>query len=167
VYRFRAYSRTVFVIYGVLLLIAVVLTRASVRMVSEFVQRQRQSGLRVVIYGAGDAGTLVIRELLGRDDGETRILGFVDDDPRRAGIRIQGYPVLGGYSALAVLVKSSSVDSVVISARHMPPERLNNLELLCSERNVRLSRLRVGLESIVEADEDKAPRPRATLHQIK
>lgn len=167
VYRFAAYSRTVFVIHGVLLLMAVVLTRASVRMASEYVQRQRQSGRRVVIYGAGDAGPLVIRELIGRDDRETRILGFVDDDPRRAGIRIQGYPVLGGYSALAVLARASSVDSVVISARHMPPERLNNLETLCSECNIRLSRLRVGIEAIVEADEDTVPRPRATVHQIK
>ena len=167
VYRFRAYSRTVFVIYGVLLLMAVVLTRASVRMVSEFVQRQRQSGRRVVIYGAGDAGTVVIRELLGGDEGDMRILGFVDDDPRKAGIRIQGYPVLGGYSALTVLVKASSVDSVVISARHMTPERLNNLETLCSECNIRLLRLRVSLEPIVEADESQESRPRATLHQIK
>ncbi len=47
-----------------LLLIAVTLSRASFRLVGEFVQRQRRSGTRVVIYGAGDGGGLVIRELL-------------------------------------------------------------------------------------------------------
>ncbi len=168
VYHFFAFSRTVFAIYAVLLLIAVTVSRASFRMVGEFVQRQRRSGTRVVIYGAGDAGGLVIRELLNQD-ADNRLVGFIDDDPRKAGIRVMGYPVLGGYSALSVLVNSSSVDSIVVSARNMPAERLNNLATLCSERGVKLSRLRVGLESIVEGetlDEEKPSRP-ATIHSIR
>lgn len=163
VYHYFAYSRTVFAIYGILLLMAVTLSRASFRLVSEFAQRQRQSGRRVVIYGAGDAGGLVIREVLA-GEGDVRILGFVDDDPRKAGIRVMGYPVLGGYSALGVLVKASSVDAVVVSARSMPPERLNNLEVLCSSCGVQLARLRVGLEPIVnEAQETDS---RAHLRQL-
>jgi len=167
-YQFLAYSRTVFAIYAVFLLIAVTLTRASFRLVGEFVQRQRRSGTRVVIYGAGDGGGLVIRELLNQDP-DNRLVGFVDDDPRKAGIRVMGYPVLGGYSALTVLINASSVDAIVISARTMPPERLNNLTTLCSARGVRLSRLRVGLESIVENDDtaDAKPARTATIHQIK
>jgi UDP-GlcNAc:undecaprenyl-phosphate GlcNAc-1-phosphate transferase len=169
-YRFFAYSRTVFAIYALLLLIAMTLSRASFRLVGEFLQRQRRSGSRVVIYGAGAGGGLVIRELLTEGAGDTRLIGFIDDDPRKAGIRVQGYPVLGGYSALSVLIHSGSVDGIVISARHIPPERLNNLQVLCSERRVRLSRLRVGLESLVDSDADDppaTPRARATIHQIK
>jgi len=159
-----AYSRAVFIIYGVFLLVAVTLSRASFRLVGEFIQRQRRSGRRVVIYGAGDAAGLVIREVMGAEDGDARILGFIDDDPRKAGIRAMGYPVLGGFSALTVLIKAASVDKIVISARHMPPERLNNLEVLCADFNVSLSRLRVGLESIVEGDAepDAGSQSRAT-----
>ena len=164
VYHYFAYSRTVFAIYGVLLLMAATLARASFRIVGEFAQRQRQSGRRAVIYGAGDAGGLVIREVLSRD-GDIRILGFIDDDPRKAGIRVMGYPVLGGYSALGVLVKASSVDAVVVSARSMSPERLNNLEVLCSGCGVQLSRLRVGLESIVDTALT-ATQSRSNLRQI-
>jgi UDP-GlcNAc:undecaprenyl-phosphate GlcNAc-1-phosphate transferase len=155
VYRFFAYSRTVFAIYGVLLLIAMTISRASLRLAGEFMQRQREAGRRVVIYGAGDGGGLALREVLSHTSpgGQVRIVGFIDDDPRKAGIRVMGYPVLGGYSALTVLVNAASVDMVVISARHIPPERLNNLEVLCSEAGVPLARLRVGLESIVEPGE--------------
>ena len=149
VYHYFAYSRTVFAIYGVLLLMAATLARASFRIVGEFAQRQRQSGRRVVIYGAGDAGGLVIREVLS-GDGDVRILGFIDDDPRKAGIRVMGYSVLGGYSALSVLIRAAAVDAVVVSARTMPPERLNNLEVLCSTSGIHLARLRVGLEPIVD-----------------
>jgi UDP-GlcNAc:undecaprenyl-phosphate GlcNAc-1-phosphate transferase len=169
-FQFFAYSRTVFAIYAVLLLIAVTLSRASFRLAGEFVQRQRRAGARVVIYGAGDGGGLVIREVLTQGDArDIRLVGFIDDDPRKAGIRVQGYPVLGGYSALTVLVNAASVDSVVVSARNMVPERLNNLQTLCSERGVRLSRLRVGLESLVESDtvNDVKPARTSNLHQIK
>jgi UDP-GlcNAc:undecaprenyl-phosphate GlcNAc-1-phosphate transferase len=163
VYHYFAYSRTVFAIYGVLLLMAATLARASFRIVGEFAQRQRQSGRRVVIYGAGDAGGLVIREVLA-GEGDVRILGFIDDDPRKAGIRVMGYSVLGGYSALGVLIKASSVDAVVVSARSMTPERLNNLEVLCSSAGVHLARLRVGLEPIV--DESRQSDSRSHLRQI-
>lgn len=149
VYRFFAYSRTVFAIYGVLLLIAVTLSRASFRLVGEFMQRQRRAGRRVVIYGAGDGGGLAIREVLGQG-GDIRIVGFIDDDTRKAGVRVMGYPILGGYSALVVLVNSASVDAVVISTRHLAPERLNNLEVLCAQNGVGLARLRVGLEALVD-----------------
>jgi len=121
-----------------------------------------------VIYGAGDGGGLVIRELLNQDV-DNRLVGFIDDDPRKAGIRVMGYSVLGGYSALTVLINANSVDSIVVSARNMPPERLNNLTTLCSERGVRLSRLRVGLESLVEGEtvQERKPSRPATIHQIK
>jgi UDP-GlcNAc:undecaprenyl-phosphate/decaprenyl-phosphate GlcNAc-1-phosphate transferase len=165
-YRFFAYSRTVFAIYAVLLLVAVTLSRASFRLVAEFMRRQRVSGQRVVIYGAGDAAGLVMREVLSTGH-DIRILGFIDDDPRKAGGRVSGYAVLGGYSALTILLKAASVDAVVISARRMPPERLNNLEVLCSENSVQLSRLRVDLEPIVSIEtEDSKTRSRAHLRQI-
>jgi UDP-GlcNAc:undecaprenyl-phosphate/decaprenyl-phosphate GlcNAc-1-phosphate transferase len=160
-YRFFAYSRTVFVIYAILLLIAVTLSRASFRLVGGFMQRQRRrSGKRVVIYGAGAGGGVVISELLSVGP-DVRILGFIDDDPRKAGNRVAGYPVLGGYSALTVLINAASVDGVVISTRRLTAERLNNLQVVCADGNVRLSRLNVGLEDLVDvqaADEPQASR---------
>ena len=167
VYLFFSYSRTVFAIYGMLILTAVTVSRASFRLVGEFMRRQRRAGRRVIVYGAGDGGTLVLRELLSQNADTVRVVGFIDDDRRKAGIRVQGYPVLGGFAALTVLLESGSVDSVVVSARSMAPERLNNLEVLCTSSNVALSRLRVALQPIVEAQEQRPPAPRAVLHQIR
>jgi UDP-GlcNAc:undecaprenyl-phosphate GlcNAc-1-phosphate transferase len=164
-YRFFAYSRTVFVIYGLLLLLAVTLSRASFRLVGDFMRKQRRSGHRVLIYGAGDGGGLVINELLG-GSSDVRILGFIDDDPRKAGNRIRGYPVLGGFSALTVLVNTASVDTVVISPRQMAPERIQNLRTLCAEANVALSQMTVGLQTIVDSDREPSPKPRAQVRQF-
>jgi UDP-GlcNAc:undecaprenyl-phosphate GlcNAc-1-phosphate transferase len=166
VYHFFAYSRTVFVVYAVLLLSAVTLSRASFRLLGDFAQRQRrrqgQSGVRVVVYGAGDKSGLVIREL-HEGDSQAKIIGFIDDDPRKAGIRVMGYPVLGGASALTVLAKAGAVDRIVICVSQMPPERLNNLEVLCSENSITLLRLKVGLETVVDGD---TPRPESARSNV-
>jgi len=156
VYRFFAYSRTVFAIYAILLLIAVTLSRASFRLVGEFMQRQRQSGRRVVIYGAGDDGGLVIREILS-SGGDVKIVGFIDDDPRKAGVRVMGYPVLGGYSALTILLTASSVDAIVISDPRLEADRLTAIRTLCSRHRVALTRLLFGLEELVVTTTEAAP----------
>jgi UDP-GlcNAc:undecaprenyl-phosphate GlcNAc-1-phosphate transferase len=166
VFKVYAYSRTVFAIYAVLLLLAVTLSRASLRLVGEFLNRQRQSsGRRVVIYGAGDSAGLAVREIL-TGAGDVRVAGFIDDDPRKAGVRVAGYPVLGGYSALTVLVRAASIDSVVISARTLSPERLNNLEVLCAQHQIELSRLRIRLEPLVEG-QSRAAKESAAMRQIR
>jgi UDP-GlcNAc:undecaprenyl-phosphate GlcNAc-1-phosphate transferase len=165
-FKFPTYSRAVFAIYAVLLLIAVTLSRASFRLIGEFMQRQRQVGRRVVIYGAGDGGALVIREVLSQDSA-ARIVGFIDDDPRKHGSRVMGYPVLGGSSALTVLINAASIDAVIVSARQMAVERLNNLQVHCSERGVQLSRLRVSLEAIVDVDTTVQPPRRADVVNIR
>jgi len=163
---FLAYSRTVFVIYALLLMTAVTLSRASFRLVGDFMQRQRRTGSRVVIYGAGDGGGMVINQLLGGSP-DARIVGFVDDDPRKAGNRVRGYPVLGGFSALTVLIKSGSVDSVIISPRQLAPERLNNLRVLCADANVTLSQMTVGLQSLVEGEvREQPPSKRPQIRQF-
>ena len=160
VYHFFAYSRTVFAVYAVLLLIAVTLSRASFRLLGEFVQRQRQSGVRVVIYGAGDNGGTGaprgVRRRRRREDSRFHRRRSAEGRHPRG-----GYPVLGGSSALMVLAKAGAVDRIVICVRQMPPERLNNLEVLCAENNVSLLRLKVGLESIVDSDAPHSESARA------
>jgi UDP-GlcNAc:undecaprenyl-phosphate GlcNAc-1-phosphate transferase len=151
-FRFQSYSRTVFAIYAILLAVILTASRASFRLIGEFLHRNRKAAVRVVIYGAGDGGSLVVGELTKTDDAAYKILGFVDDDPRKQRMRVQGYPVLGGYTALASLVGGGAVDAVVISARMIDLERLRALQRLCSDHGVSLSRLHFGLESLIIGD---------------
>jgi UDP-GlcNAc:undecaprenyl-phosphate GlcNAc-1-phosphate transferase len=156
VYRFFSYSRTVFVIYGVLLLLAVTLSRASFRLIGEYIQRQRNTGRRVVVYGAGDGGTLVMREILSGAEA-VRLLGFVDDNPRKTGIRVHGFPVLGNFDDLVELIREGGVDRIVISDSQLDADRLTDLRGLCARHGVALTRLLVGLEELVVVTSDAAP----------
>ena len=150
--RFIGYSRTVFAIYALLLTAFVTLSRASFRLIGEFVQKSRHGGHRAVIYGAGDGGAFAVRELLGRPGQTMRVLGFIDDDPRKSGSRVQGYPVVGDVEKLLALITSNGVDSVVVSSRSIAPEIVQRVAAACGANDVSLSVLRVSIEEVPVPD---------------
>src|SRR5205807_9510324 len=93
VFRFQEYSRTVFVIDALLLAVLLTASRVSFRLIGEVLNRNRSGVQRVVVYGAGDGGSLVVREFANADRAPPMI-GSIDDDPRKQRVRVQGYPVL-------------------------------------------------------------------------
>src|SRR5207247_1096112 len=54
-----------------------------------------RTGERILIYGAGDAGELALRELLNNAGLRLQPVCFLDDDPRKPGARIHGVPGAG------------------------------------------------------------------------
>ena len=155
-FRFEDFSRTVFVIYGivVVLMIAVTLSRASFRRrqrsvppaATELGPARGRCTAPATGGGAGHPGTPDRR----RRRHAVRIIGFIDDDPRKRRARVRGYPVLGPYETLSHLVTSGSVDAVVLSMRAIDSGKVRELESVCAAGAVQLSRLQVALESLVE-----------------
>jgi UDP-GlcNAc:undecaprenyl-phosphate GlcNAc-1-phosphate transferase len=148
-YRFTYYSRSVFIMYAALLMLFLTGSRASFRLIGEFISRRRHDGRRLIVYGAGDGGNIAIRELLNAATSSFRMVGFIDDDPRKIRARLHGYPVLGGYDTLRGLIVNGAVDTVVISTRLIDATRLQSLQQLCSEHNVELSRMQFELQGLV------------------
>ena len=150
VYRFEEYSRGVFVVYAALLMLLLSGSRASFRLISEFAHRRNQSGVRVVIYGAGDAAASAVREMLSRRYGGYRMLGFIVEDPAMERVQMQGYPVIGNYQKLVGLIENGGVDLVVLT-QLIDVERLEQLRELCADRRVSLERLHFELDQLVAA----------------
>ncbi|MDR2527869.1 MAG: polysaccharide biosynthesis protein [Synergistaceae bacterium] len=73
-----------------------------------------QVQLDTLIFGAGEAGTLLARDLL-RNPGELRLRGFIDDDPEKEGKQIAGLAVLGGSEALPSLVRERQIKVVLVA----------------------------------------------------
>ncbi|MEM0962261.1 MAG: nucleoside-diphosphate sugar epimerase/dehydratase [Bacteroidota bacterium] len=70
---------------------------------------------RVLVVGAGDAGTLIAREMLRHPEHGRRPVGFLDDDPAKASKSFLGIRVLGTVDDLAPVVESSEADEVLIA----------------------------------------------------
>ncbi len=89
---------------------------------------------RVILYGAGRAGILLLKEL--KNHGDVEVVGFVDDDPKKIGTVISGTRVLGDRKALGKLVRVSKVDEVVISIAKAERRTLSQIVARCEEISV-------------------------------
>ena len=154
VYGFDDYSKTVFIIHAALLQLFLTTSRASFRLIGEYLHRRRQVARRLVVYGAGDGGSFVVKKLAREEFADCKVVGFVDDDPRKTRMRVQGYPVLGGYDVLLSLVTSRQVDVVVISTSAIAVDRLRELEARCLVNGIALSRLSVELKQLIAVSGD-------------
>lgn len=70
---------------------------------------------RVLIIGAGEAGILIAREMLRHPEAGLIPVGFLDDDPEKAGTTFVGYPVFGALDHLAAVTKRVAVDEILIA----------------------------------------------------
>ena len=94
------------------------------------------TGRRVLIVGAGEAGQLVAREFLSNPHWQYRPVCFVDDDPRKVGMRIHGVPVAGGRHAIPALVSRHQIDEVALAMSQISRESFNELLDLCRQAGV-------------------------------
>lgn len=138
----------VFIIFGLLLFVSVTGTRASFRVMSEFIAHRRRSGERVVVYSATDGGDIALREMLSVPGARYRIVGFLDDDRLAHASRFHGYPVLGGIEMLPRLIEQGEVDVVVVGKRAISVDMLKAIEAMCREGDVELIWLRVDLQRL-------------------
>lgn len=69
----------------------------------------------VLVVGAGEAGTLIVREMLRHPEMGLRPVGFLDDDPKKVGYKIATVPVLGTTTDINRLVTRYKVDEVLIA----------------------------------------------------
>ncbi|MDH4338906.1 MAG: polysaccharide biosynthesis protein, partial [Thermoleophilia bacterium] len=72
-------------------------------------------GKEVLVVGAGDAAQLILREMLRNPSFGYTPIGLVDDDPRKANVRLHGVRVLGTTADLPVLLRDRRPDELLIA----------------------------------------------------
>lgn len=147
--RLGHYPRRVFVIDALVLLSLLGGARFGYRMVMEKVTGEKSSEgpVRTLIVGAGDAGERVARSL--RYGGGARVaVGFVDDDPAKAGLRIHGIPVLGKTSDLSSIVQQVSIDEVIVAAPSASQLFRRKIFAACERTRVRVKMV-PGLQDLI------------------
>jgi UDP-GlcNAc:undecaprenyl-phosphate GlcNAc-1-phosphate transferase len=107
-----------------------------------------QNGKRVLIYGAGDGGELLLRELRNNRELQLAPIGFLDDDPAKSGKVIHGLRVFGGNGDLDTVCSQHEVDEIVISSMKMSEERIQEVLRCCEERNIKVKRMRIMMEDL-------------------
>jgi FlaA1/EpsC-like NDP-sugar epimerase len=134
--------RSVAVMDFLLTLMLVTGARLAVRLVVERPSRgARAPRHEVLVIGAGSGGQMVVRELqLNPDLGATAI-GFLDDDPRKRGMRMLGLKVLGSTKQIAKILDETAPDEVVIAIPSAPGTLRAKVVAACREREIRVRTL--------------------------
>ena len=89
---------------------------------------------RTLIVGAGRAGRSLLREL--RETPGEQVVGFVDDNARLRGRRLQGVPVLGGVYDVGRVLAATRPETVLVTIPDAPRERLDVVVEACTEAEV-------------------------------
>lgn len=150
-FRFQGFSRAVFVIDAVMMLMLLAGSRMAFRVFRQLLPAgETSSGRRALIYGAGDAGELLLRELLNNRELHCTPVGFMDDDPKKRGKVIHGLPVFGGNGMLHKIVTDHKIEQVVISSPSISDDRIAEILRECESQNIELKRMAIRIESIGE-----------------
>ena len=148
--RFQGYSRSVFVIDGVLSLLFIGGVRVAIRLLLQFqssvirngnrfpfFQNHKEKKKRLLMIGAGDAGEKIFRQLQGNPQLKYDVVGFVDDDPKKLGMQIHGIPILGNVDQMSEISKDFNVDELLIAIASADRKQIRRIVALCSKTGLK------------------------------
>jgi FlaA1/EpsC-like NDP-sugar epimerase len=95
-----------------------------------------RGGHEVLIVGAGNGGQQVASELRRNPGLRSAPVGFVDDDPRKQGMRVAGYKVLGTTADLSRVLDAVKPDEVIIAIPSAPGILRQRVVTACRDRAI-------------------------------
>ncbi len=119
-----------------------------------FFLRQIKKGKRTLIIGAGEAGTLLARDILNNPKSGYALIGFIDDDKHKKRSTINGIEVIGNSDELEQLAKELKIEQIIITIPSASPSHIKILVEICA----RLSGFGVhykiipGFKEIIDGD---------------
>ncbi len=146
-----SFPRSLYLLDLIICFLAITGVRVFTRIILESLTEVRQPGSdkRTLIYGAGTAGLMLLREIRSNPSLHYRIRGFIDDNPKKRGALIQGMPVLGPGSDLGRLVSKHQIDEVLVALPSASGAQMTRILQLCHDAGVRCRTI-PGLGEIVE-----------------
>jgi UDP-GlcNAc:undecaprenyl-phosphate GlcNAc-1-phosphate transferase len=144
IYVYKAgdqFSRSVFMIDGLLLTAGIVATRSSFRVFGGLAARISPHRQRVAIYGAGVRGQMLVREMLANDAWARTPVVFIDDDPSKRARRLMGVPIRGTAADLEAIIGKLGIEEVLISSPAIDGEAEARVRATCAARAVAVRRL--------------------------
>lgn len=125
--------------------------RVMARMMAEATAIPRKSDVKknILIYGAGQAGITLLREIQRNPKLPYRVRGFLDDLPAKRGVHFLEVPVLGGYAQVNELVRDYSIDTILIAIPSATGAQMTRILERCHAAGVEYKTI-PGLSEVIE-----------------
>jgi exopolysaccharide biosynthesis polyprenyl glycosylphosphotransferase len=112
---FRDVPRLLFVYFFIFDLLALVAFRLLMRLAFLLADGRTDTTTRVLIIGAGRVGKEVARMIKEREWSGLQVIGYLDDDPEKRGLKPEGLPVLGTLTDASWMVQDEEVEEVILA----------------------------------------------------
>lgn len=130
-------SNVAIVIYTLFSFLMLITYRIIVKYFFMYLKNAKLDKIRVIIYGAGEAGVATKRTFDHDAKVNKTIIAFVDDDLRKVGKTIDGVKILDA-SQLEHLIIKHEVDEIIFASYTIPSDRKNQVVDVCLENNVKI-----------------------------
>ena len=163
IYRFEGFPRSVFILDWILSFIFI----GGIRVAIRFLLSEKERGLhflfhnpfspkkitrrkkRLLIIGGGDAGEKMLREIRDNAKLSYEVMGFLDDDPKKKGMRIHGVPVLGPIPKIHNLAYDAEMDEILIAAPSASTKQMRRIVQACEATGLK-TRTTPGIGELID-----------------
>lgn len=153
--------RSIFILQWFTLMAFIGGSRFMYRVILSFKRPFKGKGNNVMIIGAGQAGSLVIKELNDHPEMNKRPVVVIDEDSQKVGTHIHSIPIVGNLDVLGEAVHKYGVDEIIIAMPSAPEKKISDIIKLCKETRCKLRRLpgiykildgKVGIKQIQDVE---------------
>jgi FlaA1/EpsC-like NDP-sugar epimerase len=130
-----AFPRSVYVIEAVLTVGLFAGGRLMSRLFVECMRGNVRGSKKIILIGAGFAAQMVIREIAHAENGYS-VVGCVDDDNTKLGLKVQGVPVLGSVEQLPAVLADHPADEVLIAVPSATGEQMQRITQICQRTGI-------------------------------
>ena len=149
--RYYRFPFSVHIIFWILSVITLGGTRFLIRIVdqSKGEKEVRKRCKKLLIIGAGDASSILIKEIKRHNNLNYDIVGLIDDDVSKKGKFISGIEVLGGRDDIVDICKRKEVEEIIIAIPSVDIDAKRNIINICKKTDCKLKTL-PGIYEIVD-----------------
>ena len=97
-----------------------------------------QDNERVIIYGAGESGDQIIRQMLATPSSKFRPVALLDDNPRKQNLRVHGVRVVGTSASLEQVTRKIGASTLVVAIAGINSKQLLELDRRCKALGIDL-----------------------------
>lgn len=148
--QFAPIPRSIFILDWFFLVALVSVSRLLWRLYREqYILRKASCGPRTLIVGAGDAGSMLLKEIRKQPQPVYDVIGFVDDDKEKRGMKLHGVKVLGDVRHLKALIRKYEVENVIIAMPSANKGAIRGVLDCCQKLEVRFKTL-PGINELID-----------------
>lgn len=152
-FRVEGYSRTVFIIDWLVTFVSISGVRILFRLYKEYFANVRLTGKRILIFGAGDAGELALREIRQNRNLSYKPIGFLDDDEDKLYKIIHGIKVLGRGADLEKMIYKYKIDELLVAMSSSHRRSRAEIYEVCNRANIPFREISKIIDLKKEAEE--------------